>query len=215
MTRWLFPVATLLYFVLPMTMWGGTWGIYPRVAFAMGVTFLLLVPHSPDRQRFFPALFGALALGSAAAFFQTMGFASRDLDDFDRLLDDAPPDRHVVGVMLEGYLPGTWARVVTHFPAYYVARKGGQSAVSFAGVLSLPLHYKTGKAPPLTSSALEWNPDQYDPRSDYADYFDLVLVHTEDPWWDPRPRVFGDFDGAGGVRAHRGRWWLLEARKGR
>ena len=211
--RGLFPAALLLYLILPQEMWGGTWAIYQRSATAVGMTFLVTVPGVRRSHGIFSAIFAFVGLAGACSLFQLMGTSRAEFADLDRVLDEAPSGRRVVGLIWGGSVPGyAVPRPFQHFPAYYVARKEGQVAVQFTDFLSLPVHYKPGKRPVSPDPFFEWKPGDYDPAADYASVFDLALVRTETRGEDPRVRVLGEAGRSARVRAHHGQWWLIETR---
>jgi hypothetical protein len=100
--------------------------------------------------------------------------------------------------------------------SYYVARNGGEVAPTFARYMSLPAHYRADRRPPPVPDTLAWNGAAiYDPSAEYATHFDLILYRPEDdePDDDPRPALWGPSAARIEVVSHRGRWWLLDARR--
>jgi hypothetical protein len=213
--RWLFPAAFLLYFLLPMRMWG-TWYIFPRVAVIMGAVMPLFIPASrPRYQPLFTTLFAGLGIYSGVTFFMLLGTHRDELNDFGQVLDEAPPNRRVAGLIFDPNLGSYLAPVLMHFPGYYMARDGGEIAFSFTRITSLPLHYKQSAKPPAIPGRFEWEPKNYKADSAYAKYFDLLLVHSGKAGEDPRTRIFGDAAGAKiKVVSHHGRWWVLDTKVG-
>jgi hypothetical protein len=213
--RWLFPAAALLYYVLPMRLWG-TWYIFPRVAVIIGAVMPLFVPASAPRWRpFFTLLFAGAGFASAGLFFQTMGWHREELDDFGQVLDEMPAERRVAGLIFDPNLSSYKSPVLMHFPGYYMARYRGELAFSFMRIQSLPLHFKQSAKPPGIPGRFEWEPKVYKPDTAYARYYDLLLVHSGKPGEDPRARIFGDAAGAKiKVVSHHGRWWVLDTKAG-
>ena len=61
---------------------------------------------------------------------------------------------------------------------------------------------------------MEWDAAKYDPTQPFARYWDTVLVRTPDqaPHVDPRVQTFGRAAARIEILAHRGRFWLFDAR---
>jgi hypothetical protein len=156
----------------------------------------------------------SVGLASAACFWDAMGTVGRETADLKAILDQAPKGRRVTGLVWHPKLESTQQWSMLHTPAYYVAQNGGEVAFSFTRTMSLPVHYKKETMPPDPPPNFEWNPQDYRPNSDYAKYFDLVLMKTtNDDDKDPRQSVWGLHWREVDIVAHVGRWWIFETKR--
>jgi hypothetical protein len=134
--------------------------------------------------------------------------------DANAIIDDIPEGKRVIAVTWSNNAPPVIARELwVHVLAYYQARRPGMIAYSFARFESMPVHYAVGKVPPVIPGGMEWDAGKYDPTSDYARYWDTVLIRTPDnaPNDDPRIKTFREAASRVTVLAHRGRFWLCDA----
>jgi len=194
----------IAYLALPHVL-SATPFIFERVAALVVVALVLAVPTPrASLEGVFRAAACVLAAVSAALFLESMNSARRELADVERVLDAAPPNRRLVGLMFHPYLPSFRLRALLHAPAYYVARKPGELAWMFETV-SLPV--RPIRAPEQRLPVLfELNPSMYEPAAPYARHFDLVFVKASQ---DPQQLVF---HGPRRVVAQSGELWLFENR---
>ncbi len=205
----MFAVTPIAYLALPHVFFATPF-IFERAAALVILTLVLAVP-SPraSLERVFRGGAIVLAVVSSLLFCDAMNSARSELADLDRVLDAAPEDRRLIGLVFDPHTPSFRLRAVLHAPAYYLARHRGELAWMFETV-SLPVRPK--RAEELRLPALfELNPTMYDPNAPYARYYDLVLVKSPRAELDPAGLVFRDGKPRR-VIAQSGAWWLFEAR---
>jgi hypothetical protein len=213
----LFVAALALYLLLPSWLWS-TARVYERTSVLLLVAGLVALPKASawlePVQR---ALVPVLGLAAALSFLDLRLAQRTTFADLDRVLDAAPKQRGVMVLLDSTAMPNWNGNAIGHVGSYYLARNGGESAVSFLRYMSLPAQYRPARLPPRAPDDLAWDGAVlYDKGTDYARYFDLVL-HRASPGHendDPRARVWGADDAARiAIVAHSGEWWLFDAKQ--
>jgi hypothetical protein len=190
----LFGTTALLYLVLPHVFFATPFIFERLAALAVLTLVVMLPPPRASLTRVFRGVACVSALASCGLFWDSMNRARTELADVERVIDAAPDNRRVIGVVFDPYLPSFKLRAVLHAPAYYLARHPGELAWMFETV-SLPV--RPIRTPEQRLPVLfELNPSMYDPRAPYARYFDLVLIKARRI--DRAPIV------------HSGDWWLVD-----
>jgi hypothetical protein len=204
----MFVVTPIAYLALPHVFFATPF-IFERVAALVILTLILALP-SPraSLERVFRGVSIVIAAASALLFFDAMNSARSELSDLDRVLDAAPEDRRLIGLVFDPRTPSFRLRAVLHAPAYYLARHPGELAWMFETV-SLPVR-PTRPPERRLPDLFELNPAMYDPSAPYAQYYDLVLVKSPRTDVDPSKLVFGDHPHR--ALAHHGEWWLFDTR---
>ena len=211
---WLFVVSLLSYFVIPHVFWATNF-VFERITFLVVITAVVWAPRAlPKYEPSLRMMMVSAGLASSACFWDSMGTVGRETADLQQILDEAPKGRRVTGLVWHPKLESTLQWSMLHAPAYYVAQNGGEVAFSFTRTMSLPVHYRKETMPPDPPPNFEWNPQDYAPGSEYAKYFDLVLMKTtNDDDRDPRQSVWGLHWREVDIVAHRGRWWIFETKR--
>jgi hypothetical protein len=151
-----------------------------------------------------------VGIRSSLDFVDTRREQSAELDDLRHVIDDAPPGRAIVGVPLSRFVSGVKHPWAGHLAAYYVTIKGLEAGVNYANKMSLPVRYKNGDIPPLPPDSLARGTTHYEPGSDWAKRFDLVLVHATN---DPSYRLWAARSREVDLISHRGKWYLYDVRR--
>ena len=211
--RWMWIASAALYVVVPHVCWATNF-VFQRISFMVALTAILWAPRALPRFEWpLRVMFVTLGVSAAGNFFVAMNNVRPELADLDDILSVAPPGRRILGLVWAPTTQVMAQPVLLHAAAYYVARSGGESAFSFSRFMSLPVHYRAETLPPVPPKDFEWQPDSYDPNAAYAHYFDLVLVKTATAGEDtPRAKIWGLHAGYVEELAHRGQWWLFEAK---
>jgi hypothetical protein len=213
------PLALLLtscalYIFLPDVIWS-TARVYQRMSLLICVFAVVATPAGNPlvdaTERF---VFPALAMAALAAFAQLRVSQAPILGDLRKAVDEAPRDRRVVALVDEAYLDGWGQNAVGHVGGYYVARRGGECAVSFARYMSLPVHYREETTPAAFAPGdLAWHgTGKYSPDEPYAAYFDLVLLRTKSPHDERVQEVFGASASKVKILSSHGEWAVLDAK---
>ncbi len=202
-----------LYCVIPKV-FIATWFIFERFP-----TFILLFAAAAT-----PVVAGRAAVGlrriaagiALLAGVNTVWQFSRIPDEADAsaILDDIPANQRVVAVTWWNTgEPVVLREMWVHLLAYYQARRPGLIGYSFAKFESMPVHYRLDERPPAVPGGMEWDARKYVPMSEWARYWETVLVRAPEssPDEDPRFRTFGDLASEVRVLSHRGRFWLLDS----
>jgi hypothetical protein len=201
-----------LYCVIPKV-FIATWFIFERFptwALAFLVAAVPVVTTARATVLAHAAAMVALAAGLNTVFHLARIPGERDAD---AIIDDIPAGKRVVAVTWSNDgLPVVLREMWVHVLAYYQARRPGLIGYSFAKFESMPVHYRPGIAPPFVPGGMEWDARKYDPHTDYARYFDVVLVRTPDsaPDDDPRAATFRELAPRVTTLSHRGRFWLYD-----
>ena len=212
--RWMFTASAFAYVVIPHVFWATNF-VFERISFLVVLTALLWAPRAlPKYEWVLRFMFVSVGLAAGINFWTAMGAARVETEDLDAVIDAAPPERRMTGLIWYPKTASAGQWDMLHVPGYYVARKGGEAAYSFMRTMSLPIHYRVESMPPQPPTNFEFRPGEYDPDAGYARYFDLVLVKTTyDDGKDPRDSIWDERAPFVDVLAHRGRWWLLEANR--
>ncbi len=209
--RWLFVASVIAYLIIPHVFWATNF-VFERLTFLVVLTAVLWVPRAKPRQEELIKLMSvSVGLAAAASFFLFMRDVARETADFDSVVADMPKGRRVTGLIWHPKIEATLQWTMIHFPAYYVARNGGEVAFSFTRTMSLPVHYKRHTLPPDPPANFEWNPGDYRHSAAFAKHFDLILMKTtHDDGKDPRASVWGHHADEVKTVLHRGRYWVFE-----
>jgi hypothetical protein len=212
--RWLFVSALLAYLVIPHVFWATNF-VFERITFIVVLGAIVWAPRArPKFEAPLRLMFASVGIAAAASFWNAMGSVKQETSDLEAILEGAPKNRRVMGLVWDPRLPSTLQWSMLHSPAFYVAQNGGEVAFSFTRHMSLPVHYKASTMPPDLPANFEWNPGDYRPGSPYAQYFDLVLMKTtNDDGVDPRSSVWGLYASQVDLVAHKGKWWLFETKR--
>jgi hypothetical protein len=209
---WLLVVATFAYFVLPHTFWATNY-VFQRLTVLVVVLLVMTVPRAmPQVEQALRYVFVSVGVTAAGNFVAAMGQARVDTADLDQVIEAAPAGRRLTALVYGPQVRSFAQPILLHVGSYYEARKDGESAASFKRIMSLPVHYRADKMPPLAPRDFEWQPERYTPGAAYAKAFDLVLLKSLSGD-DPRQNVWGERALDVEVLEHRGAWWLLDARR--
>lgn len=206
-------LAIVWSFLLLITprVWMSTAFIFERVP---PWTVLFIAGAAPTPARWSRAVLSVSAALLACAMAGTAIQAMRSIPDerdADAIIDAIPPGARVLAVMKDHDAQPIIERpIYLHFAAYHVVRRPGELAFSFTRFGSLPLSYRPETVPPKYAAGGEWR-GTYNPRSDYARYFDHILVRTTEDDDDPRVATFGDRADRAKLIARHGRFWLYDA----
>jgi hypothetical protein len=211
--RWLVVASVIAYLIIPHVFWATNF-VFERLTFLVVLTLTLWVPRAKPRQEELIKLMSvSVGLAAAASFFLFMRDVARETADFDAVVAEMPKGRKVTGLLWHPRIEATLQWTLIHFPAYYVARNGGEVAFSFTRTMSLPVHYKRHTLPPDPPANFEWNPGDYRHHAAFAKYFDLILMKTTfDDGKDPRASVWGHHADEVKTVLHRGRYWVFETK---
>lgn len=212
--RWMFIASVLAYLVIPHVFWATNF-VFERISFLVVLTAILWAPRAlPKYEWILRFMFVSAGLAAGINFWTAMGAARLETEDLDAVIDAAPPERRMTGLIWYPKTPSAGQWDMLHVPGYYVARKGGEAAYSFMRTMSLPIHYRVEKMPPQPPTNFEFRPGEYDPDAGYARYFDLVLIKTTyDDGKDPRESIWDERAPEAIVLAHQGKWWLVDAKR--
>jgi hypothetical protein len=204
--------AAASFVLVPHTLWATNF-VFERLALTVVVAATLAIPGATEKVEGVVAA-GLMVAGVAAGvgFFTTLERVRAETADLDAVIDEAPPGRRLMPLFWDRNLTSVSPMLpaLLHGGEWYVVRKGGECAASFARITSLPVHYRVDKTPPKLPPEFEWRPNEYYEEADFARYFDLILVRRNDDK-DPRPELFGIDGLAVPVLSHHGRVWLLDA----
>ena len=207
-------MSCALYIFLPDVVWS-TARVYQRMSLLVCIFAVVATPAgNPLVEATERCVFPALAVAALAAFAQLRLAQAPILADLRKVVDEAPPNRRVVALVDEAYLDGWGQNAVGHVGGYYVARRGGECAVSFARYMSLPVHYREETTPAAFAPGdLAWHgTGKYSPDEPYASYFDLVLLRTKSPHDERVQDVFGANASKVKILSSHGEWAVLDAK---
>jgi hypothetical protein len=198
--------AALLYFAFPVSI-GWLWQLNERYA----LIFVLLVPLLLKPVRgwrgamplVLVAATGLFAAGNAQVVFR--GF-EREVGNFDRVLDQTEPGKHLVSMIFEQNSRVAKFSPFLHYGSYYRARKGGVASFSFAELPQSPVRYIEGKGPPTKTAGWEWHPLDYNNARE-GNYYDYWLVHG---YFDPLTRLSLTGGPQWRLKVRDGEWALYE-----
>lgn len=171
----LFAVWTLLYFVLPQTVFS-TGFIFERVPIWIWAFALASAPIVTGNVA---RAFRLVALGVAAlsALNTARAFASLPDEGAAAILDRIPAGARVLQLNYRPDAPPVFDRPIwVHQSAYHLARGRGEIAFDFTRYASLPVRLRELEARPKLPSGVEWNPAAYSALAPYAHYYDVLLV---------------------------------------
>lgn len=149
--------------------------------------------------------FVALVLATLHAW----GAYSRDMVGLDTVIEQAEPDRRMLGVVFKPGAPHLGVRPTRHAASYYTVQRGGENAFSVAIFQSSPLRYLEPGAPEQLRPGQEgegWCTLQvHGSRA-----LDYVLLRMEPS--DDHCGLRAELEGAAHVKAAAGEWelWALE-----
>lgn len=211
--RWLFVASVVAYLIIPHVLWATNF-VFERLTFLVVLTAILWAPRAkPNHEELLRLMSVSVGLAATASFCAFMRDVARETADFDAVVAEMPKGRRVTGLIWWPKIDATLQWSLLHFPAYYVARNGGEVAFSFTRTMSLPVHYRRNTLPPDPPANFEWNPSDYRAGATYAKYFDLILMKTtHDDGKDPRESVWGTHAGEVKTVLHRGRYWVFETK---
>jgi hypothetical protein len=174
----LFGVWTLLYFVLPQTLFS-TGFLFERVPvwiWAFALACAPIVTGAAARP------FRVLALGIALLSGLNTARAFANLPDAgaSAILERIPVGARVLQLNYRADAPPILERPIwVHLAAYHLARGRGEIAFDFTRYASLPVRLRDLGARPKLPSGGEWNPAAFRATEPYARYYDTLLVVAE------------------------------------
>jgi hypothetical protein len=207
---WLFGGALLLYLVMPAAEWRVA-VLFQRIAPILVVCLAVAIPRAYSLvEKLASASLAVVGFQSAFAYYAVRRAQLPDLRNLERVVAEAPPGKRLAVHNTYTALEGQFNAWGGHLAPYYVAKKGLESSVTYAGKPSSPLHYKNG-IPPLAADALAQGVAPYSPSAPYARRFELVLVRSREE--NPGARIWGKRLGSVDLVSHHGDWWLYDVER--
>lgn len=211
MKAWLFGVITLFYFILPSYGWRVA-VLRERIPMIVVLFFAFVIPRANGFiEKLVAAAVAVVGMQCAYAWWELRRAQLPELKALEQVVDESPPRRrlalHVAGNLTLEKQMGPWAG---HLAPYYVARKGIESAVNYAGIPSNPVRYHDPTLP-MAGDNVAQGVAGYHPEAPYARRFDLVLVRAMGES-NPAPALWGAKANLVQLVSHHGTWWMFDAR---
>ncbi len=182
--------ALLVFGLLQVPYWtlpewaASTWLIYNRMVLFSLIGALVLLPRGFSRQ-WVNALVAipALVIAGRIAFthIHKHALAARETAGFDELIAQAKPGQRVYGLLYNtGSDVYSFPDPYAHYPAYYMAERGGFYSYTFVVNPSVPLRPRRIGTEPIVGHWAQLGV-RYDLYGDFADYF---VVHGPEQFVD-------------------------------
>ncbi|HLF55895.1 MAG TPA: hypothetical protein VI942_03520 [Thermoanaerobaculia bacterium] len=192
-------VAFAAYLFLPEEFAGQPWFNQKYLVFAALLAPSFLVAPATGGRRWLLAAAAALGFVAHVNAAWKIALFQREAAGFEAVLETAEPGRRLLGLVFDrGELGAFRLGPFLHFPAYYVARQGGDAGLTFAGRPAIPIRYRAGAQARHPS---EWRPWEFDWRT-MSGAYDYFLL---------RGRTFGgatEIERRGRLVAAAGAWRL-------
>lgn len=174
----------LLYFAMPMGLFGVWWALSPRLVVLLGLIAIVCLPPLFVRQStavllYLPVLW--LSLWHANMQYRSFRAFDQEARPVNQVLQALPYGARVYGLIFS-----PWSRVTTeaaymHFPVYALVQRGGMVGFSHFHYAVMPARFRNIALAPYPGHRAEWEPWRW--RYDiYGPFYDYLVVKGYGFW---------------------------------